>query len=316
MSARHVLPSGFTAFTAEPAEDEAVLQFINRIQPHIAWTREHFEWQYRRHPAGPARLYVAREGARLVSLYAAVAQRLRHGGEVFDARMIQDVMTDPAYRGRGLLHHLAGMCHGDLLARGEGGYTFPNEASERSFRRTGWTELGPVPLCARAVTPADEDAISVLRLVPRFGPEAPAAWRDSGLAVGVERDGQYLEWRYAKPGQRYERHVVGDGGGYVILKHFVSESGPLTHICDVVVRADERRVLPDTLADCASIAARAGSRTLTAWLPAGHAYELAFVAAGFTSWSTNRFVFVMSAGRAAVGRASAWHLTQGDSDVY
>lgn len=316
MSAPTPLAPGLTAAEARPEDDAAIVAFINRIQPHIPWTREHFDWQYRRSPAGPARLYVVRDGSRVVSFYAAVAQRLRHQDEVLTARHVQDVMTDPDYRGRGLLHHLASLCGEGMRRRGEAGYTFPNESSEKSFRRTGWTEWGPVPLLTRAVTASDAAPQATLASVPRFDAAAGTVWNASGLAVGVHRETDYLEWRYSKPGQRYERYVVDGGAGYAVLKHYANEKGRFTHICDAVLRSDRRELLPATLATIAARAVEVGSMTLTAWLPPEHPYAPAYAAAGFAAQPTTRFIFVMTANRPAIAQAATWHLTQGDSDVY
>src|ERR1700680_4648736 len=123
-----------------------ILGLINRIQPGTPWNSEHLRWQYLEPQAGPANLYGIRDPqGNLIAFYSAVAHRVKIGNQIIIARMVQDVMTHPDHRGRGYLHQLAEECLENIIQSGEVAYTFPNQKSENSFRRTGWTELGRGP---------------------------------------------------------------------------------------------------------------------------------------------------------------------------
>lgn len=313
---------GLAIAQAGPQDASGILQLVNRVQPHLPWTPEHLQWQYFSTPAGPANLYVVRDGPEIVSLYAAVAQRIRADRRLARARMAQDVITHPDYRGRGLLHQLAARCFEDLRRFQEVGYTFPNEASEKSFRRTGWRELTVVPSWRRGLSGPvpSPGGTRFLRLDQAFPPAATRIWEDAGLAAGVHRDVAFLNWRYChKPAARYHRYLIGEEEGVLVFKFFRGNDSLLAHLCDLFVRQESRGLAAEALRFFLRASQREGAQTATAWLPQGHPYEQALAAEGF-EWAPrdSRFVFVTAPPELlpAVGDPRNWHLTQGDSDVY
>lgn len=295
---------------------DELLALINLVQPHIPWDSQRLHWQFFSPPAGPARLYVVRESGRIVSLYAAVPLAVQHAGGVRRSFMIQDVMTHPKYRGRGYLHELGRICFADLRAGGDLGHTFPNERSEGSFRRNGWTALCRVPEWTMALA---EHSGSHARVQPcdAFGAQADEIWAEAGLDTGVRRDCAYLEWRYSKPGVAYQRYAIEGDRGFLVLKLY-SGDRKLLHICELVVRASARGLIPGVLRFCFSTGYRLGAQTLTAWLPPQHPYAAAFAAAGLGFQRGNRTVFVTAPADLlpGLGEERRWLLTQGDSDVY
>lgn len=306
---------------ASAADEAGLLKLIGLVQPHVPWEPEHLRWQYFGLPAGAARLYVVRAGSEIVALYAAVPQHLAVGGRARVAWMVQDVMTHPDYRGRGFLHHLGALCLADIVAGGGIGYTFPNEQSEQSFRRTGWTELCEVPSRSRGAgtMPVAHDRPRIEPLNQPFDDTATFIWTSGGLTVGVRRDAAYLNWRYAKPKNRYYRFMVEGDRGLLVLKLYRRDRGSALHICELLVGAAHRALIPGMLAFCLEIARREGAEEITAWLPRGHPYASFFDDQGVVlERAQRRFVFVVAPRE--LGRTifdpSAWHLTQGDSDVY
>lgn len=299
---------------AGPADADDLLALINLVQPHVPWSRAHLDWQFFAPPSGAARLYVLRDAGRIVALYSAIPQRLWTGGGTVAAWMVQDVMTHPDYRGRGFLHRLGERCLEDLLADGASGYTFPNKLSEGSFRRLGWVVHGLVPRRTATVRRerASGDAAHVAPFAGLFTDAATAAWERADVGVGVHRDADFLNWRYAKPGAEYARFDMGERRGYLVLKHFQGDDGGVVHVCDLVLRADARDLLDGVLAFVHRVAADAGAVRLTAWLPADHPYAPAFERAGLHfDTDHDRHMFVLGA-----GESRPWHVTQGDSDVY
>ena len=300
---------------AHPDDEPALLALINRIQPHVPWSREQFAWQYWSPPAGHARLYVARHGGDIVAQYAAVPYEFQAAPRRTTAWMVQDVMTDPTHRGRGLLHHLGQRCLEDIRSRGDVGFTFPNEKSAGSFRRSGWRDLCRVP--ARQMSLAAVRATEASPLQPMEF----SALSDSRLQLpvrsGVVRSARYLAWRYGKPKENYELFAAATGG-FAVLKHYRDDGARVTHLCDLVT-ADSDAV-EGTLRSCAAMARAAGSDTLTAWLTDGHPHAGFYEAVGLTFSEPARDVHVFYVAplelEAEMQSASEWHLTQGDSDVY
>ena len=315
------LPPGFELALAGEADADGLIALINLVQPSVPFTPSHLRWQYFGPPAGAPRLYVIREGARIVALYSAVAQRFRVGNSVLPARLIQDAMTHPDYRGRGFLHLLAARCLADMRAAGELGLTFPRAGSQslRSFTRTGWTDLAAVPARSTAVPPGGGGTGPGIREVSGgYDERATRAWQESGLPVGAERDAEYLNWRCAKEGARYTKFLVEGGAGFLIMKEYRGADRAVAHICELAVRAGSRDLLPGTLAFALRWAAEKGCASLTAWLPAGHPYEVAYEAWGLKLEApTHRLCVEMPESvRGKLEAFSGWHLSQGDSDVY
>lgn len=305
---------------AERRDDRELLELINLVQPHVPWSEEHYRWQFRGSPAGPARLYVAEEDGRLVSLYAAVAHRVRVDGVLRTGLMIQDVMTHPDHRGKGHLHELGRLCLEEIQANGDLGFTFPNERSERSFRRNGWVELCAVPWRHRGTASLGSAAEPGARKDMRFSELAGAIWSDSGLRIGVERDTAYLEWRYSRPGACYRRLLCEDFG-FLVLKLYQPGAGPqVLHICDLVVRASFEKRVGSLLGAAVAVARAEGASEVTAWLPEGHPYAEAFDLLGLRHEAGGgRFIFTtgpQALVETGLLTAGNWHLTQGDSDVY
>lgn len=302
---------------ATPADTHQILGLINTVQPHVPWTEAHYRWQYLEPPAGEASRFVAEDEGSIVSFYAAPHYDVSLFGEVRRGWMVQDVMTHPDHRGRGYLHELGALCMRDLRAAAALGFTFPNERSQGSFPRLGWTELGEVPVRLWPVRPGDARS-ALLRPVDDFPTDVGGVWEDSGLDIGTRRDASYLTWRYRKPGQRYRRFSVGDDAGFAVLKEFATAGAKRLHICDLVVRGAERALLPLVLGEVQQLARDAGLTEVTAWLPSGHPYAGAFEAAGLHSAPTTRRVFVTAPPGDLARYASMehWHLTHGDSDVW
>ena len=300
---------------------DSVLALMRLVQPHLQRSRELLEWQYFRTPAGAGSVYVLHSDGVLAAVYCAARQQIRVGDRAYPGWMVQDVMTHPDYRGRGYLHRLADVCLSDLRDAAGIGYTFPNEQSQRSFRRTGWTELCQVPFRAKAVgrSPARSSNEIASREVAVFAEAATRVWRDSGLAVGVDRSSSFLNWRYSKPGQRYSRFMLDGDGGVLILKLFDDGTSRTVHICDLFVDARSRELVPGAVRFAEAFAAANGAELLTAWLGRDHPYATQFDHAGVClAESASRFVFVACPDEVAAecGDARSWHLSQGDSDVY
>ena len=313
---------GLTVATARESDAPALLTLINSVQPHVPWTLEHLRWQYFRLPFAPAKLYAIWNGHSIVSLYAAIPQRVTVSRSAIEGRMVQDVMTDPAFRGRGFLHQLGAVCLDEMKRDRLAGYTFPNERSESSFRRNGWRQLIQVPnrRAPVAKSSAQSSRDYGFEFVENdFDASVTAIWEASGLRVGVCRDAQFLNWRYAKPGTRYHKALLPAGAGLLVLKVHTAESRSVVHILELLVKADQQPFIGDILRFCFSFAAAHGAESLTAWLTPGHPYAKYFDAAGLiVDDSRPRFIFVHSPAAFAeqIEDPDAWHLTQGDSDVY
>lgn len=298
---------------------DQIVALRQTCMPHVTTTKELIEWQFFDHPAGPAKIYVIRSQEGIVSMYTAVQQHVRIQGEVRKARMVQDVMTLPAYRGRGYLHQQGFRCWQDMTDAAEFGYTFPNQHSENSFRRTGWTELSRVPLRTAQITPSSHKPYNhAYQAIDTFDERATRVWDRCSFAVGVHRDAAYLNWRYSKPDCNYNCFMIDDTEGVLVLKVFSDGSKRTVHICELFVAGSHQSLLvEDTLKFSRSFAQNARADSLTCWLPQQHKDESPYLAFGFKNPTLERFVFFKPAVETdRVLSEKHWHFSQGDSDVF
>lgn len=265
---------------------------------------EQLRWQYFDHPG--ERLLVdfavdpKEDGERVAGIYAALPFLVDAGGEAHVAGQALDVLTDSAYRGRGLFTGLAR----SLYARcGESGlafiYGFPNANTANGYwTRLDWTQLDPVPFLIRPLrTRYVLERIPGVRSVARFLPDLPlplpsapalpagrqlrpvtefddrfdGLWsafaRDVGVAV--RRDRRYLSWRYAsKPLEDYLTYGLYEGErllGFVTYCVKSKHGGVVGYLMELVSHPDFPEAA-DVLARTAlRDVARRGADVVLAW---------------------------------------------------
>lgn len=300
----------------------AALALMQYIQPQIIRSIELLQWQYLESPGGPGRIFTLWESETLAAVYCAVAQRVQVGPIIFPGRMVQDVMTHPNYRGRGFLHRLATVCLEDMRNDGAIGYTFPNELSEGSFRRTGWAELNPIPLRSKDLRSTDLQSSHLslaYELNEPFTTLATRIWQSSNIQVGVVHDQEFLNWRYKKPSQQYRSFLLKNSSGILVLKCYDNGHKRTVHICELFVDEQCYDLILDAILFAEAFAKFNQADTLTAWLGPRHPYAPYFLCANFNLIeSVKRYMFVACPQTvfAACANSSLWHISQGDSDVY
>ena len=301
------------------ADLPGLLDLMRVVLPHDPRSPEYCRWQFLEGPAGPAAMRLIESDGRPVSLYVGTRKLLWLDGRIMPCFMIQDVLTHPDFRGRGFLNHMARAFLAEMDEASMPAFTFPNKLSENSFRRTAWTELMPIPLRLAATRPGQVADDSLFHSVESFGAEAAAIWAAAGLRIGVLRDAAFLNWRYARPGAVYHRSAIDGDQGFMVLKVYDRGTSRVVHVCDLVVRAAARRLLPAILAKIHAFAAANGADQITCWLPEGHPYAESFAAFGFARDPGNdRFAFTHGgpALLPSLSQPAAWHFSQADNDIY
>jgi len=300
-------------------DSEEIINLINSIQPNIPWSAEHLKWQYFDSPAGKAKIYAAKENKKVIAMYVAAPKTLTFYDKKVTAFMIQDAMTDKKYRGQGLLHKLSSICFADLRDKKAVGYTFPNKLSENSFRRNNWSELSKVPLrILDNIEYRKHKLINLNKMENVVEEVCEEIWLNSGINIGVERSNQYLNWRYNKPDTNYEKYILSNKEGFLVLKFFEDNNEKILHICDLVVSKDSQRLIDDILKFCLNKAYEENCAKITAWFDEKHPYSQNLNNIGLKMISTHdRFIFIMNGLNSAdLLSSSQWHISQGDSDVY
>lgn len=327
----HLLTKDLKFRLAEVKDYSGILDLINLAQPHLPWTKEYFEWQFLNNPAGVARIWVAGYQGQIVATYVAVCHKVTVRGKDFTGWMVQDVMTHPDFRGLGIMHRLAELCKESICTpEFPVNYTFPNERSHNSFPRYGWVVAFRVPLRSVELSFSGNQAEEIKNVfpLPAFNEEVEEFWQviKRDFPFIVSRHVKYLKWRYQKrPGAQYHPFVLRQEGrirGILVMKHYEKSSEErLAHICDLLVKKEDETGLKVLLEKAHQFAAQGGARHLTAWLPAQHAFEPFYEAAGLKLDETiNRWFLVFSDKSnpltSGVEQSAAWHLSMGDSDIY
>ena len=57
-----------------PADAATLLELYQSLYPSLGWTAEAMRWQYEDNPAGAARIWLARDGDRVVASYAEIGR--------------------------------------------------------------------------------------------------------------------------------------------------------------------------------------------------------------------------------------------------
>jgi len=232
------------------------------------------------------------------------------------------VMTHPDHRGQGYLHTLGERCFADMRACGAIGYTFPNHLSEKSFRRTGWTELGRVPSRAMPIHSRDEIGnASLEEITEAFDARATQIWNEAPFRVAIHRDQDYLNWRYQKPGSTYHRFISTDNHSILVLKLYESAEIRNVHICDLFVsQGKKEEQVQNLLAFANSFGHKNGATRLTAWLHDSHDYAESFHRSGLVldDDAPERYIFVDApqAVHPDVSKESNWYLSHTDNDIF
>jgi GNAT superfamily N-acetyltransferase len=300
---------------------DSILDLMKICMPHLSRTKEALLWQYFRTPFGNAKLYCIKNSRRVVGLYSTVALQIRINDEVRKARMQLDVMTHPDFRGKGYHGLLMEKTRSESQKDGEVAYGFPNEQAIGGFRRNGkYSCLCRIPLRKKQINhhATLNQQIRISKLETGFGEFATRAWAQTLFPVSINRDATYLNWRYSKPGQKYELFELGNEEGALVLKLFSNETDRFLHICDLFVTPAFEPKLREVLNFCEAFGARNGAKTLTAWLPEGHSYSKVFEEFGLPLQGIERYMFVGMGNtpQERIYKESSWHLSQGDSDIY
>jgi hypothetical protein len=217
-----------------PADLEAdrpgLIKLLGRNLPRAMDDRI-FDWLYRQNPRGPARVWVAVRADEVVGALAAFPRWLRVGPRIETGWVLGDFCVDAGYRTLGPALALQRAClqavdAGDAVCT----YDFPSQAMTAVYRRLGLRPFGSMvrlvrilrtdrilkrtlPAAPAAVVSAPFNLLLSLHRPMRPSPGMEAMLLDaecgeefSDLArragpthgVCVERDADYLRWRYQR----------------------------------------------------------------------------------------------------------------------
>lgn len=302
-------------------DEAAILQLFQasfgRPLPDAFW-----RWRYLDHPSGGPLVMLAWDGERLAAHYAASHAPLQIGSEIVPAALSMTTMTDPAYRGQGLMERTGSALYEVMSASGiEAVWGFPNIFSNVTFqKKLGWRAVADIAnLCLvlgdRQRTDVAE-AVEMDRTDARF---ARLATRVAGMqSVAGARSAETLEWRVDRnPVNRYSRLILPDGpediAAYAILKPYGADALDL-----VDFRADGTEAARMMLEAVAFRAWAAGKRRINAWCLNRDAHRQEFERTGFAAGAPVTYFGArpFAARQTGLTDPRNWRLSLLDSDLY
>jgi len=243
---------------SRPEDKAAVISVLGAS--HEGWHGEQnadfWRWKFERNPHGQARIYVSDDGGRIAGCYVLNPILLRVGETTIRSAQAVDAAVSPDYRGRGVFTDLAQAAVKDAAEEGiRLIFTFPNEGSFGGQLRVGFKPHMVLPKAYRPLswpTRGRRFAGLTLSELNKFDTRFDVFNRGSDQEVRVQRDPEYLQWRYYEhPTQTYETIICERDGeicGYCVLA--VNVTGKLVSAGYVV----DLQVLPEVESAAAFLA--------------------------------------------------------------
>jgi hypothetical protein len=199
------------------------------------------------------------------AIYAIFPVKIKVLDDVFVGSQSLDTITDIDYRGKGLFINLAkDVFNKALLNEVKLVYGFPNGNSIYGFqKKLEWEVLDPVPFLIKPFRTAyftkkipflswlpNINLVSVknkrsspykIEIKNEFPVEVNAIWKkfSSSIKVAVQRDKEYLEWRYStKPDENYEiAHAYSSTNeylGFIVYTVKKKHEGSIGYIMELI----------------------------------------------------------------------------------
>ena len=303
-----------------------LLEFFQKSYPTLGWTKEFMKWQYFDNPAGEAKIWVCYDGKRLIGSVTALPHLVWVRNRKVIGYRIQDVLTDPDYRGQSIYRRLSMACYSFLDSEEEGvHFTFPNEKSDRVFREAGWSSVGEIPLWAvrpikyrkKGIQPQESHLLETFSIAEE---NVWTYYRSAGF-LGIDKNASFLNWKYINnPRARYQCYKVDQAQSsiVVVLKKFHDATGNiLLHLCDLFYSRFEADELINVLSFTHERAAAEKASVITTWIAPNNELASLMSSVGFKySPVVSRSYFLRSSNARAHSFFPCWNIRMGDSDVY
>lgn len=263
--------------------EQALVQICRDVYadtPERIPSEKELRWRFGCSPY-PVRIWVARDGNKIVGLRPIAIKEFKIDGEVYSALQMLNVMVHPAYQGKGLFKMLMEKAWEEHCAEGVLAFTFPNENSIKAYQRwKDWFVLADLPLYIRLVPPKSlGEEKSLARFTAGWPAAAVAALRSAGsdpagIAVQkidvvdetldalwqnnkhlfdciIPRNATYLRWRYEmRPDVRYAIYKATSGEatvGFLVARTRTMLGMRLGLIVDFFIDNNDRHIMSTLL---------------------------------------------------------------------
>lgn len=286
--------------------------------PHL----DHWRWKFLGNPLGFHLVCVAERNGEMISHSASLPTRMKVGQGMVIASQGVDLVTDPAFRGHGLIGQTM-KCRNKIKDDHSVAldFGFPNHAAyQLSLVKQGFQDLNITMLQHRYIVDS-ELFFSKVRFgsIKKLGYGSMEAVRRSlsrpvdlgegivveeATSIGAEfdrlyesasrdfdmmivRDSGHLAWRYGDPraGRFIIRIIRSDGvlAGYMVHKEEERDGTRFLNIVDYLMDPQYSHLHSRLISDCKSLAQDLKIETILCCLPQGHPYEKSLSEAGFRS---------------------------------
>ena len=284
--------------------DDDLLRFRNCFRRNVGDKDiDHLRWQYLETPPGKFYVDFAVDGQppeeQLAAIYATFPVRFNVDGDRVLAVQSLDTLVDKDYRRQGLFTRTAQSLFKSAEDDGVAFvYGFPNALSAGGFfGKLGWESLDPVPFLIKPLRlnyfikrlTRLEGVVENLPDIPLsrrtypelpenyeikdqmiFGPEFSDVWREFSrdIPVAIERDAEYLTWRFIENPREYEMVSLYHGPelvGYVVFCVRKKHSGKIGYIMEFVFLSEHEKQCQGLLRKAVSEMACRGCDLLLAW---------------------------------------------------
>jgi Acetyltransferase (GNAT) domain len=221
--------AGVVCRRARPDDRAAIISLLTDSYGgwHGERNEEFWDWKFERNPHGRARIYIGDDGGRIAGCYVLNPVKLHVGGTTMVGAQSVDAAVDSDYRGRHVFTDLAQTALREVVAEGiQPLFAFPTRGAFGGQVRVGYKPQLMVPKAYRPLfIPTLHRRFGDFRLehVKRFD-ERFDVFSEAKVEneVSVQRDAEYLRWRYCDhPTQSYRTLTCerGDGElcGYSVL---------------------------------------------------------------------------------------------------
>lgn len=324
-------------------DENAVLDLFNAVfaedDPNYhARSRDHWEWEFVKNPAGNQVILGIEPGGRVIGQYACLPAVVNLRGQRVMCGQGIDSLVHPDYR-RGLKREGAFLKiakyyfdHLGIPSVNAYGYGLPNSKAFRiGVRMLKYIPISaPLPTLGRNLfdKPSDPEvgrdaASGEISEVERFGPEHDALWTriEPGYPMAVVRDSTYLNWRFVDcPSVDYRCFQLRSNGAvraaWVLRENWTGP--PILAISELVLAHDDFAALAAILKHAVEFARRVGQQRVELWLPKTHPFFTATLAQGFITEDSpfNLCIKIYRDDMPVDWVERSWFYTLGDSDVF
>lgn len=235
---------------------------------------ENIEWQFFKNTEKKGFVDIAFDESKqkTAAIYAVSCVKFKIGKQLIIGTQSLDTITDIDYRGKGLFIKLANNVYNNAISDNVAlVYGFPNGNSIYGFeKKLQWRALDPLPFLIKPLrSKYFTDKVKFLNFFPnfplsfssykekkkytiktenKFPNDVNDIWKafSNNILVAVNRDKEYLDWRYNKPNENYEiAHCYDEANNYKgFIVYVVKEKhdGKIGYIMEMIYNVNDKDV--------------------------------------------------------------------------